>query len=95
MSGLHHVELRPRSLRYYTTERLQRLSRYSATGFADSRRKLVRASVTFPGLPVRGASDVVRADVTEAPIACQNHTSVVAVLERVILAVPIHTTRAQ
>jgi hypothetical protein len=28
VSGLHHVELRPRSLRYYTTERLQRLSRY-------------------------------------------------------------------
>jgi hypothetical protein len=27
VSGLHHVELRPRSLRYYTTERPQRLYR--------------------------------------------------------------------
>ena len=33
MSRLHHVELRPRSLKYYTTERLQ--------GFAESRRDAV------------------------------------------------------
>jgi hypothetical protein len=30
VSGLHHVELRPRSLRYYTTERPQRLCRKQA-----------------------------------------------------------------
>ena len=33
MSGLHHVKLRPRSLKYYTTKRLQR--------FAESRRGAV------------------------------------------------------
>src|SRR5262245_38610907 len=64
--------------------------RDSASG---SRRKLVRASSTFPGLPLlRVSRNVVRAMITEAPIACQNHASVVAVLERAILTVPIHTT---
>src|SRR5215471_15757709 len=64
--------------------------RDSASG---SRRKLVRTSSTFPGLPLlRVSRNVVRAMITEAPIACQNHASVVAVLERAILTVPIHTT---
>jgi hypothetical protein len=56
---------------------------------------LVPASVTFPGLPLlRGSSDVVRAVIAEATIASQNIASAVAVFERVILAVPIHTTFA-
>ena len=54
---------------------------------------LIRASRTFPGLPLlRVSRNVVRAMITEAPIACQNHASVVAVFERAILTVPIHTT---
>jgi len=53
--------------------------------------RLVRASATVPG----GSSDVVRARVTETAIARQNHASAVAVFERAILAVPIHSTRAQ
>ena len=56
----------------------------------------VRASATFPGLSLlRGSSDVVRARITKASIACQNIASAVAVFERVILAVPIRTTRAR
>ena len=52
-----------------------------------------KASTTFPDVPLLHVSrNVVRAMITEAPIACQNHASVVAVLERAILAVPIHTT---
>src|SRR5262249_1796222 len=51
---------------------------------------------TLPGLPLlRVSRSVVRARITKAPIASQNHASVVAVFERAILAVPIHTTRAQ
>src|SRR5262245_702892 len=54
---------------------------------------LLRASATFPGLPLLcGSSDVVRAVIAEASIARQNIASVVAVFERAILAVPIHTT---
>ena len=53
----------------------------------------VLISATFPGLPLlRGSSDVVRARSAEASIACQNIASAVAIVERVILAVPIHTT---
>ena len=55
--------------------------------------RLVRASVTFPGLPLR-PSDVVRAVITKATIACQNIASAVAIFKRVILAVPIHTISA-
>jgi len=54
--------------------------------------RLVRASATFPEL--RGSSDVVRAGIAEAYIACQNIASAVAVFERAILAVPIHTISA-
>ena len=57
---------------------------------------LLRASGTFPGLPLlRVSGNVVRARITKAPIACQNNASMVAVFERAILAVPIHTTGAQ
>src|SRR5215813_10516977 len=53
----------------------------------------VRASATFPSLPLLcGSSDVVRARIAKASIACQNIASAVAVFERVILAVPIHGT---
>jgi hypothetical protein len=56
---------------------------------------LIRASATFPGLPLlRRSSDVVRARIAEASIACQNIASAVAVIERMILAVPIHTISA-
>src|SRR5262249_43139341 len=55
---------------------------------------LLRASATFPGLLLRGSSDVVRARIAKAYIACQNIASSVAVFERVILAVPIHTISA-
>jgi hypothetical protein len=49
----------------------------------------------FPGLPLlRVPSDVVRARIAEATIACQNIASAVAIVERAILAVPIHTTCA-
>jgi hypothetical protein len=52
---------------------------------------LVLASATFPGLRLlRGSSDVVRARITKASIACQDIASAVAVFERVILAVPMH-----
>src|SRR5215813_6420541 len=55
----------------------------------------VRASATFPSLPLLcGSSDVVRARIAKASIACQNIASAVAVFERVILAVPIHTISA-
>jgi hypothetical protein len=37
VSGLHHVELRPRSLRYYTTERPQRLCRKQTRRMSRSR----------------------------------------------------------
>jgi hypothetical protein len=54
---------------------------------------LIGASVTIPRLPLlRGSSDVVRARITKASIARQNIASVVAVVERVILAVPINGT---
>jgi hypothetical protein len=54
--------------------------------------RLVRASVTFPGLPLlRGSSDVVRAVIAEATIACQNIASAVAIFKRAISAIPIHT----
>src|SRR5262245_63979567 len=57
---------------------------------------LLRASGTFPGLPLlRISRNVVRARITKAPIACQNNASMVAVFERAILAVPIHTTGTQ
>ena len=46
------------------------------------------------GLPLR-SSDVVRARSAKASIACQNIASAVAVFERAILAVPIHTARTQ
>ena len=55
--------------------------------------RLVRASVTFPGLPLR-SSDVVRARIAEATIARQNIASAVAIVERAILAVPIDTSFA-
>ena len=55
--------------------------------------QLVRASVTFRGLPLR-SSDVVRAWSAKASIACQNIASAVAVLERAILAVPVPVTCA-
>jgi hypothetical protein len=52
-------------------------------------------SATFPGPPLlRGSSDVVRTRIAKAYIARQNIASAVAVFERVILAVPIHTTPA-
>src|SRR5215467_15887598 len=73
---------------------------YEAIGLGANpiwlRNALVRASGTFPGLPLlRVSRNVVRARITKAPIARQNHASVVAVFERAILAVPMHTTRAQ
>jgi hypothetical protein len=50
---------------------------------------------TFPGLPLlRVSSNVVRAVIAEATIARQNIASAVAIVERAILAVPIHTTCA-
>jgi hypothetical protein len=49
----------------------------------------------FPGLPLlRVSSDVVRTLIAEATIARQNIASAVAIVERAILAVPIHTTCA-
>src|SRR5262249_40215218 len=56
---------------------------------------LLRASAAFCYAPVFcGVGDVVRARVTKASIACQNIASAVAVVERLILAVPIHTASA-
>jgi hypothetical protein len=53
----------------------------------------VLISATFPGLPLlHGSSDVVRARIAEASVASQNIASAVAVVERVILAVPINGT---
>jgi hypothetical protein len=50
---------------------------------------------TFPGLPLlRVSSDVVWTLIAEATIARQNNASAVAVVERAILAVPIHITCA-
>ena len=56
---------------------------------------LMRAIATFPGLPLlRVSSDVVRTLIAEATIARQNIASAVAVVERAILAVLVHTTCA-
>src|SRR5262245_53080477 len=69
---------------------------HGAGEFADHAGRLVRASCTFPGLPLlRVSRDVIRARITKAPIACQNHAPVIAVFERAILAVPMRITRAQ
>jgi hypothetical protein len=50
VSGLHHVELRPRSLRYYTTERPQRLCR-KQTQRRHSRAKYPVLSAACPLYP--------------------------------------------
>ena len=53
----------------------------------------VLISATFPGLPLlRRSSDVVRARIAKASVASQNIASAVAVVERVILAIPINGT---
>src|SRR5262245_4494734 len=80
--------------------RLPRSSRDRTDGAVTAQRPvevapLLRASATFPGLPLlRGSGDVVRARIAKAYIACQNIASAVAVFERMILAVPIHTISA-
>ena len=53
----------------------------------------VRASATFPGLPVlsAGRGDVVRARIAEATIAGQDVSFRITLLERAILTVPIRS----
>src|SRR5262245_32453514 len=72
---------------------------YEAIGLGANpiwlRNALVPASGTFPGLPLlRVSRNVIRTRSAEASIACQNIASAVAVVERVILAVPIIATFA-
>src|SRR6476659_3571934 len=56
---------------------------------------LLRASAAFRYARLFcGFSDVVRARITKAAIACQNIAPAVAVVEGVILAIPIHATCA-
>jgi hypothetical protein len=83
-----------------TGEQSRRDIRAAEANQSSSRARINNADLfdttaTFPSLPLlRGSSDVVRARITKAAIACQNIASAVAVFERVILAVPIYTTRA-
>jgi len=59
VSGLHHVELRPRSLRYYTTERPQRLCR-KQTQRRHSRAKYPVLSAACPLYPQKRFDHLVR-----------------------------------
>src|SRR5512143_27080 len=76
---------------------LSKLLTLSPDSLSDFKVHSVRASATFPGLPVlsAGRGDVVWARIAPTTIAGQDVSVRSTILERAILAVPIRTTRAK